>query len=493
MGSLMGWWLVLYLLPLLVPPAQGSLMAHDEGYYALQGRWIVETGDWLTPQWWGEPLFDRTIGLQVLMALSFALWGRSEWSARLPGLLAAGVSSGLLVWIGRQLGLGRAAWLGGMILPLMGLWIHYAHLATQDGVLVAVELAGVAALLQAERSQHWLWPLLAGSMVGVGFWVKGVMIGVPVLALLPVLIQGGHGRRPALYLGLFLGGLPVLGWLGAAVGRYGWDPLVQLFGKVLLLSQAEWHPGNGWFYYFWNIPLNSFPWVFVALGGIPLLRGVRPRLYLLVYPGLMLLILTLFRTRTPYYALQLYPWIALLAGVSLDHLVGLYGQGRRPLWGLALDLLGVLGIPLLVLPGWVAVLAPYRLLLGIVAVGWLGLSVFWHWRRLPPRVWLGLWLVPLWLAIALGVRQGLLSDFSPQIKAGIPSLPDPMHFVVADEPQGEAHKTWILLGFYAPTLGQRVRDWQQLPSGSLAWLSPGALLPAPAIAEVEGWHLVRIP
>ncbi|MEN9205330.1 MAG: hypothetical protein Q6K70_05940, partial [Thermostichales cyanobacterium DRC_bins_46] len=105
----MGWWLVLYLLPLLVPPAQGSLMAHDEGYYALQGRWIVETGDWLTPQWWGEPLFDRTIGLQVLMALSFALWGRSEWSARLPSLLAAGVSSGLLVWIGRQLGPGGPA------------------------------------------------------------------------------------------------------------------------------------------------------------------------------------------------------------------------------------------------------------------------------------------------------------------------------------------------------------------------------------------------
>ena len=499
-------WRLIPLVLLLWPPSHASLMAHDEGYYALQARWILTSGDWITPQWWGEPLFDRTIGLQWLIALSFQTFGMGEWSARLPSLVAAGVSVLLLYRLGWGLGLGWAGELGALILPLMGLWIHYAHLATQDLCLVAVELAGMTALVEAEGTPlqsraRGGWLILAGSLVGVGFLIKGVMIGVAVLALLPVVILGGHWRHPGLYGGAGLGFLPVVAWLGTAVHRYGWDPLRQLLGKVLVLSQSEWHQGNGLFYYFWNIPVNSFPWFFLAVGGIGILLGspLRRRLYLLVYPGLMLLILTLFRTRTPYYALQLYPWIALLAGVGLEHLLKVYQQGMRPRWGLALGILGGVGILAGVLPWFIAALSPYRLVLGWVGGGWLGLAVLWHWRGCPPGVWLALWFVPLWLGIGLALDQGLLSDFSPQIKAQVMAqiehgiLKTPVDFVVADPPLGEDHKTWILLGFYTPVLGERVSAWQSLKPGSLAWFSPGSPVPAAVITDVAGWQLAVIP
>ena len=41
-----------------------SYIAFDEGFYALQARWILEKGNWTIPLWWDEYVLDRTIGLQ---------------------------------------------------------------------------------------------------------------------------------------------------------------------------------------------------------------------------------------------------------------------------------------------------------------------------------------------------------------------------------------------------------------------------------------------
>ena len=52
----------LALAALLLSAAPRSPLAHDEGYYMLQARWIELSGHWLAPLWWGQPLYDRTIG-----------------------------------------------------------------------------------------------------------------------------------------------------------------------------------------------------------------------------------------------------------------------------------------------------------------------------------------------------------------------------------------------------------------------------------------------
>ena len=43
--------LILWALPIVLSQTLNqSLMAHDEGYYAIQARYILETGDWITLQ-----------------------------------------------------------------------------------------------------------------------------------------------------------------------------------------------------------------------------------------------------------------------------------------------------------------------------------------------------------------------------------------------------------------------------------------------------------
>ena len=75
--------------PLIFYFGKRSYIAFDEGFYALQARWILEKGNWTIPLWWDEYVLDRTIGLQYLIAKSQEIFGRNMFSAYLPTTIAA--------------------------------------------------------------------------------------------------------------------------------------------------------------------------------------------------------------------------------------------------------------------------------------------------------------------------------------------------------------------------------------------------------------------
>jgi len=218
--------------------------------------------------------------------------------------------------------------LGALLLALTPLWINYAHLASQDMPLLALELVGLYALVRARPGASPLWGLLAGLSVGPAFLIKGFMVAVPLVAIAPFLWLQRRQLlvRPALWLGLVLGWLPVLAWLGLSLGEFGPQVVGGLVNKLLYLSHSDVYSG-GPFYYLWNIPANTAPWVLLALVGWWRLgrarelggeQGREQRLVLLLYPLLLLLLLSAFRTKTPYYGLQLTPMLAIGAAQVLQ-------------------------------------------------------------------------------------------------------------------------------------------------------------------------------
>ena len=76
-------------IPLLIFFGKRSLIAYDEGFYALQARWIIEKSNWIGPMWWDEVTSDRTIGIQFLIALSKKIFGDSLYVIYIPTLFAA--------------------------------------------------------------------------------------------------------------------------------------------------------------------------------------------------------------------------------------------------------------------------------------------------------------------------------------------------------------------------------------------------------------------
>jgi 4-amino-4-deoxy-L-arabinose transferase-like glycosyltransferase len=311
---------------LIRSPAQ-SLMPHDEGWYAQQARWIVETGDWVNQQWWGEPAYDRMMGLQWLIAAAYKLFGVSEGVARLPGAIACWGAVILTYGIGKRCLTASIGFWGAAILAATPIWMQASRLAIQDVPLTALELLGIWALLQAEEQPQRRagWGLLAGTTVGLGFMLKSIMVIPVVVALLPYLVldhrRHRHLLNPALYLGLVVGLVPAIAWLALSVDRYGWFPIERLFGHLVNLAQEDFHQA-GPFYYFWNIPANAFPWPLLAVPGLWLgwQSSYRRKWLWLGYPLALFTLLTLFKTRTWYYPLQLLPFVALLAALTLTTL-----------------------------------------------------------------------------------------------------------------------------------------------------------------------------
>jgi len=529
--------LVWFGLLLLLRSQQQSLMAHDEGVYAVQARLIFNAGDWVIRDF----NYDRTIGIQCLIAFCYWLFGVSDTSARLPSMLA-GILSLLLTYnIGCLLLNRRLAWLGGMVLGATPLWVLYSRLATQDATLVLTELCGIWAILQAERQRDRrpYWLILAGSMVGLGFLIKGFMIFVSAIAVMPYLVW--HHRRhrhltsPWLYLGIVLGAIPTVAWLWESCARYGAMPIQNLFGKFFYLSGTTFQD-NGPFYYFWNIPANAFPWPFFALLGIALVlrhaaykklvRANHGLLLLVGYPAVMFVMLSLFKTRTNYYPLQLLPFLALLAAVALDWLVAFVRQpSRRWQWlpamlsyvfgglGLAMFLLGAV-----VTTGLTKTLHLFELStgeidrIGLVALAaglaWIGLPIVWIMgkrsgqRWISAQRWLLGWLLGPWLASAILGATGLWGNFTPDLKSFLerPAVvavlqSHTVDFVVPSVRMNTLNrKTRLLLQFYTPQRGQDFVEGLPLTAPTYAWVAPGVTVQPPQqlISEFDEWRLMQL-
>ena len=511
--------LALPFLPLLLTAAPRSFLAHDEGYYALQGRWIQESGQWLAPLWWGEPVYDRTIGAQWLIAASRQLLGPSAWAAHLPSLIAAAASLLLTAALARRLLGAGSGWLAALLLAITPLWLNYAHQASQDMPLLALELLGLWAMLRC-RPEGPAWPqVLAGLWLGPAFLIKGFMVALPVAALLPLLLLRRRWllTRAGFWGGLLLGWLPAGLWIGLSLRHYGPAVVGGLLEKLLYLSQSDVYSA-GPFYYLWNIPANAAPWSLVALASAAwAVRRGRLRawsreqqLVLLAYPLLLLVLLSCFRTKTPYYGLQLTPFLAIAAAAGLRHWAQA-GQARPRwlAWGLAAlgGALGVAGAGA-VLPAspLAAALQPQPALpIGLAALA-LGLS----WLLLPwQRQRRGLLLAALagpWLAVVLLVQTGTFTDRSPQWRIALeqPALAQaladgPVAVVLPANLSGDGHAQLILLALASPQLGPRLAGPEALAPGQRAWL-PRALAEGPKGQRLERlsagddlgeWMLVR--
>ncbi len=536
----------LLLAPLLLTAAPRSPLAHDAGYYGLQARWILQSGHWLAPLWFGEPVYDRSIGVQWLMALSLKLFPW-PWAEALPALLAAVASLLLSGWLARLLlpQLPAAGPLTMALLALTPLWLNYAHLPTQDMPLLAVELAGIAALVNCgpEGGGHFrgpvrgpaasrpagaqpadsspVMPLLVGLAPGLAFLIKGFMVALPILAIAPyLLLERRHLlRRSAFWLGLALGWLPAALWLALSLHSYGMEVVGGLWQKLLFLSRADVYAA-GPFYYLWNIPANTAPWILAALLGwpiawrLPLERGQR--LLLLLYPLLLLLLLSLFRTKTPYYGLQLTPWIAMAASLGLQRCCQLDRPWRRPLQlalgalAAALLLAATLLLAALIWPAAplqkqlaAAEGLPAPALLALAAAGLGGCWLASCLMQKPRRRLLALLAGP-WLALALLTQAGLFSDRSPALRRAL--APPAVQRLLAQRPiqaaataplSGDDHAQLILLALATPTTPDQLLSVAAVAPGQRLWLRrselPAAkdwrvLLEAPAL---RGWVLAE--
>lgn len=337
-----------------------------EGRYAETVREMLLSRDWIRPTLNFLPYYDKPPGFYWLVAASFAVFGTSEWAARLPSALAAVSTIGLTVafaWrrLGPPTALGAGAILATAIqFVVLGRSVRMDMLLT---LLMTGTLLHAFALWEeaAPAPRRPTWPIYV--LPALGLLVKG-----PVAAVLPALVVAAFAlstgelerlRRfrpgPGLAVAAALG----TSWYLAAAVRapdYLWAFLWQHNLHRFVGGARAGHAEPIWFYV-WVLPLTFLPWTLFLPGGVRwAFRRARRRhglpLFLLLWVAVPFVFFTLSRAKLATYLLPVFPALALLVSAYVARVLrspaGVHARAFRApalLWSTVLAA-AALGVPL---------------------------------------------------------------------------------------------------------------------------------------------------
>jgi 4-amino-4-deoxy-L-arabinose transferase-like glycosyltransferase len=241
--------------PLLLLPWCGVLFFYGlgagdlyrtEGLRAIVAQEFLNSGNWVVPTLYGEPLLTKPPGMYAaIAAVSQPFGGVSDCSARLPSALAATATVFLFFWYFRRAFGPRGGLVAGFIVPASVMWIDKATAAEID-MLQAFWVAGSVLFflraLEAEEA-HGLqrvgfkalkWWLAALLCVAGGVLTKWTAPAFFYLTVIPLL--GWRGRLRLLWgrnhlVAAALGAGLCVTWVALAVWQAGWDTFVNTVGQ----------------------------------------------------------------------------------------------------------------------------------------------------------------------------------------------------------------------------------------------------------------------
>jgi len=165
---------------------QTPLRSWDEAWYAEISRNILKKNHWFLLEWNGLPYYDHPPLGFWLMAVSFKIFGISEFAARLPSALAGFGSIILIYLIGRKL-FSESAGLGAGIILTTSPWFWLrAREGNLDIILTFFILLTFFQAIKAKTDKRWFFGL--GASFGLALLTKTI-IG---LGLLPTILYLTH-------------------------------------------------------------------------------------------------------------------------------------------------------------------------------------------------------------------------------------------------------------------------------------------------------------
>ena len=474
---------LLIFLPLLIYLGKRSLIAYDEGFYALQAKWILNNENWIMPMWWGDMALDRTIGNQALIAFSQKIFGQSNFSIYIPNLVASFLMLFFTYDLHKLIFDRKYSIVSPIILSTTFLWINYSHLATQDIIFSSLITLGLYSSIKFQKDRKKIFLLMSGLWIGFAFMMKTYLTIIPFLAIAPFLISTKICFKKLFWVGLIIGFFPFLIWSLKIVSIYDLSIYSGLYKKLIYLSEEN--PfSNPISYYLWNIPINIFPWTAFSLIGI--LSSIKSknfieRYFLFFFPVINILLLSLFSTKTPYYPLQ----ISCL--ISLNTYKGLINTFKnKTIISKVIKYFNFCFIPILLV-----VLVFYlnsnfskfiinsndKLLIssGIIlfSTAWLCVVFF---KSIKNKIIFAL-LGP-YLITSILVQSGTLSDRSKELRIASENIIKAEHLnnktvevIKSDINSTNAHSKIIKISLMMPNIGNGLNDLSELNLHQYAWIT----------------------
>ncbi len=249
--------------PLLLLPWCGFLFFYGlnagelyrtEALRAIIAQDFLNTGNWIVPTLYGEPLLTKPPGMYAaIAAVSWPFGGVSDWSARLPSALAATATVYLFFWYFRRVFGTRGGLVAALIVPASVMWLDKATAAEIDMLQVFWVSGSVFFFLraleaeedpetsrQAGREKPWglvSWWLAALLCVAGGVLTKWTAPAFFYLTVIPLL--AGRGRLRLLWsrnhlIAATIGASVCFAWAALAIHQVGWDTLFDTVSQEAL-------------------------------------------------------------------------------------------------------------------------------------------------------------------------------------------------------------------------------------------------------------------
>jgi 4-amino-4-deoxy-L-arabinose transferase-like glycosyltransferase len=312
----------------------------DEGMHAATSKDMVLGGDWLSPQYNGEKFYDKPPLHNWLVAISFLIFGFTEFAARLPAALL-GLGCVMVTYLlGRRIFGPTAAFLSALVLATSAEYFVLSRVVVHDislAFFITLSLALFYLGYDNKRHRRFLF-LLGYAAMGFSALAKG-----PVGALLPIMIIGLFLiiKRQLGFLKHMQIGWGILILLAVAAPWYilislkdpeyvGYFFIKQNLGNFF--SKQVRHPEPVYYY----VPVlmgGMFPWsTFLPLA---LFRAIRSHgktvtdgmLFALVWFAAVFIFFSMASSKLGTYILPLLPAAALLVGALFHDLLSGSSKG----------------------------------------------------------------------------------------------------------------------------------------------------------------------
>jgi 4-amino-4-deoxy-L-arabinose transferase-like glycosyltransferase len=326
----------------------------DEAYYAIGAREMLARHDLGTPYMNGVPFLQKPVLIYWLIAASFAVFGQSEFSAR---LLSALLGTGLVLFtyfLGTRLLNRRAGFLAGLALALNYMWIGLSRDASIDIPLVALLTPALFTFYLATRetgARARRLYLVGYPLLGLALLAKGPVPVVAVTIGVVAYLLAARRLRSALREMRLLPGLLLL--LAVAVPWYWYElRLHPEFWRIFFIGEHFGHIGGvvarkepvwGNLRY---LLTYFFPWVAFLPGAFVYTFRQTDREHVLRFCSWQVIaVVALFslpQSKLAHYLAPAFPALALLVGAWLDAWLKHEAMARWPA-ALGRALLGVFG------------------------------------------------------------------------------------------------------------------------------------------------------
>lgn len=316
---------------------------YDEAIYAQITHDMAGSADPLVTSRWGQPFFEKPpLYFWLSMGLDSAL-KNPEWSYRLPSALAGVATVVLVMLIAFEVSASfTPALIAGIVLITTGAFIEASRQLRLDVLTVACIMLAVLFFEKGRRDPRWYAGI--GIALALGFLSKMVIV---LLAGVYMLWRSIHlsewswlGSR-FVWIGASIGALLVVPWHvymtmhfgGAFWDGYFWHNVVDRTGTDVL-GGTQTIPEFLSYFFAYAAPWSSF----AVLTGIVSVVRVRSKsrtvedkaLFVFAATTLSLLAVFIFsRTRIFYYLLPVYPFAAIMLGLSAERMIARFGIRAR--------------------------------------------------------------------------------------------------------------------------------------------------------------------